>query len=64
MPIAAPARPTEAAEGAHAEARHVEQADDAAADIGRRIDLHQRLRHRVEGQLEEARGKQQRDRSG
>ena len=63
MPIAAPSEAHgDAAEGPHAEAGHVEQADNAAADIGRRIDLHQRLRHRVERQLEETGGKQQRDR--
>ena len=44
----------DAAEGAHAEAGHVEQADDAAADVGGRIQLHQGLRHRVERQFEEA----------
>jgi hypothetical protein len=47
------------AEGAQAEARHVEQADDAAALVGRRIQLDQTLRHGVEGQFEESRGKQE-----
>jgi hypothetical protein len=51
-----------AAEGAQAEACHVEQADDASALVGGRIDLDQGLRHGVEGQFEESRGKQEAER--
>jgi len=53
-----------AAEGAHAEPRHGVQADDAAADRGRRPHLHQRLRHGVEGEFQEAGGEQQGERTG
>ena len=48
----------DAAEGAHAKAGHVEQADVSAADVGGRVELDQRLRHRVERQLEESGGEQ------
>ena len=44
----------DAAEGAHAESGHVEQADDPAADVGGRVQLHQGLRHGVERQLEKS----------
>jgi hypothetical protein len=51
-----------APEGAQAEARHVAQADDASALVGGRIDLDQGLRHGVEGQFRESRGKQEAER--
>ena len=54
----------DAAEGPHSEPRHVIETDDAAADVVRRVQLHQRLRHGVERQLEEAGKEQQHDRNG
>jgi len=50
------------AEGAQPERRHVEQADHAPAHVERGVDLHQRLRHRGEGKLEESRGEQKNER--
>src|SRR4051812_46585674 len=44
----------DAAERPHAEPGHIIEADDAAADVVRRVQLYQRLRHGVERQLEEA----------
>jgi len=44
----------DAAEHAHAHREHAEHADRAAAHLGRRIELHQRLRHRVEREFDEA----------
>src|SRR3990172_3130128 len=49
----------DAAEGAQAEAEHVEQSDHPAAQKQGRIHLHQRLRHGVEREFEKARGEQE-----
>ena len=62
MPITLPARPTLTPLNVRKpRLGHRKQADDAAANRCRRVKLHQRLRHRVERQLEEAGGEQQRE---
>ena len=48
----------DAAEGAQAETRHIEQADDPAAHVDRRMNLHEGLSHGVKRQFEKAGGEQ------
>src|SRR6202043_2965806 len=51
----------QSAEGAQSQRGHGKYSKHASADLARRIQLHQRLRHGVESEFEETRGEQQRD---
>ena len=48
----------------HAQRSHIEQADDPAPHCGWRVELHERLRHRVERQLEKPASEQHQQSNG